>query len=152
MSDPSGFTPNHKAEARRKSITELIRIVVSIDHPDVLSEQKLQVIDTLLWKFTEADGKHNTPFRSIASLNMPKDKLRHEHVFTRKQLKHLLLSSTPDDVQRVLRDAIGCLVTVEEHENLSSFDGQALGWKRYELAGVPWKDLRDSSEADNPTD
>jgi hypothetical protein len=139
MPSGSSFMPDPRAEARRRSIAQLIRIIVSVDHPDVLNEQKLQVIDTLLWKFTEADGKHNTPFRTVAALTAPEEELQHEHVFTRKQLKHRILASTPDDVDSILADAIGCLVTVEEHKRLSCLDGLVFGWQRYLQAGIPWK-------------
>ena len=142
--DPRKFTPHAKGEERRRSIAQLIKIIVGIDDPLVLDEQKLQAIDTLLWKFTEADGKHNTPFRSLAALKVSsKSQLRHDHVGTREQLKYLLIKSIPDKVDFILQEAVGCLVTIEEHDRLPH-DGQTFGWKRYEKehGDVQWVDLR----------
>ena len=140
--DHRRFVPHPMGEDRRRSIAQLIRILIAIDDPLVLDEQKLQAIDTLLWKFTEADGKHKTPFRSLASLGISSRKqLRHDHVATREQLKHALLKSRPEQVDVILKDAVGCLVTIAEHNRLPH-DGQTVGWQRYEQARIPWIDLR----------
>ena len=141
-SNPTEFIPKAEADARRRSIAQLMRVVIGISDPEILDEQKLQVLDTLLWKYTEADGKHNTPFRSTGVLENPDAEVQPEHVFTRSHLKHLLLTSRPEDVDRILQDAVGCLVTVEEHDKLSVHDGKAIGWQRYDLAEVNWTDLR----------
>lgn len=42
----------------------------------------------------------------------------------------------PDDIDRILENAIGCVVTVAEHKRLSAVDQDLLGWDRYRAAGV----------------
>ena len=145
--DHRKFVPHPMGEDRRRSIAQLIRILIAIDDPLVLDEQKLQVIDTLLWKFTEADGKHKTPFRSVAALGVSSNlQLRHDHVATREQLKHLLIKSRPEQVDFILQEAVGCLVTIEEHDRLPH-DRQSFGWQRYEEASIPWVDLRKAASS-----
>jgi hypothetical protein len=47
----------------------------------------------------------------------------------------LLIKARPDEVDRILQDAVGCTVTNEEHRLLKRFDGE-YGWERYRKAGL----------------
>lgn len=42
----------------------------------------------------------------------------------------------PLDFESILKDAIGCTVTTDEHENLSDLADEIIGWDRYKKAGV----------------
>jgi hypothetical protein len=46
-----------------------------------------------------------------------------------------LEKATPHEVDGILKIAIGCTVTIEEHTRLSKFDKE-YGWKRYRKAGI----------------
>jgi hypothetical protein len=52
------------------------------------------------------------------------------------------LKKAPDKVDDILKSAIGCIVTTEEHALLSRFDKECDGWDRYEKAGVIVIDTR----------
>jgi hypothetical protein len=57
----------------------------------------------------------------------------------RKQLCEQLFSAGPnvDAIEAVLRRALGCIVTIDEHRLLKPHaDVPALGWERYVLAPV----------------
>ncbi|HSK96390.1 MAG TPA: hypothetical protein VK891_07230 [Euzebyales bacterium] len=80
----------------------------------------------------------------------------HEHVHTLRTLKQRLLAG--EDVDDVMRDAVACVVTREEHRRLTRFDRSATGWQRYARAGVrvwdrtagDWLTLADE-DASTPT-
>jgi len=101
---------------------------------DILERHKRDIISGLLWKITEARGKYTTRYRSRGS-NESGVKVQHEHVFTRKDLTDRILAA-PERTREILHDAIGCVVTVDEHRKLSIVDQSLRGWKRYEAAGV----------------
>ena len=46
-----------------------------------------------------------------------------------------LEKAAPHEVDDILKDAIGCTVTVEEHTRLSKFD-EEYGWERNRKAGI----------------
>ena len=89
----------------------------------------------LLWKITEAESpKHKTRFQSQGALG-DRTRLRHEHVFQQKQMIAALEKAAPHEVDDLLKSAIGCTVTIEEHTLLSKFD-EEYGWARYRKAGI----------------
>jgi hypothetical protein len=59
----------------------------------------------------------------------------HEHVYQRRKMIEALIQAKPEAVDHILKNAIGCLVTVDEHERLRPF-GQEYGWDRYRRAGI----------------
>ena len=44
--------------------------------------------------------------------------------------------NTPSDMESILKDAIGCTVTVDEHKQLSDLGEDIIGWDRYKKAEV----------------
>ncbi|HVR38204.1 MAG TPA: hypothetical protein VMU84_03855 [Thermoanaerobaculia bacterium] len=111
----------------------------------VLDRTKRDIISGLLWKITEARGKYTTRYRSRASTEGGA-KLQHDHVFTRKDITDRLIAE-PERAREILRDAIGCVVTVEEHRRLSRIGPAAHGWDRYTEAGIEVIDTNDGSVA-----
>jgi hypothetical protein len=100
----------------------------------VLPDHKRRLISRMIWKITEAHGKYNTQFCSEGALQ-DTDNLRHDHVTTRKNLITRLMND-PSDFENILKDAIGCTVTTEEHKNLSALGDELNGWDRYKKARV----------------
>jgi hypothetical protein len=100
----------------------------------ILERHKRDIISGMLWKITEARGKYTTRHRSRAAMEFGA-KVQHEHVFTRKDLTDLIIAE-PDRAREILRDAIGCVVTVDEHRRLSRVDRAIRGWDRYAAAGI----------------
>jgi hypothetical protein len=64
-----------------------------------------------------------------------KAKLRHEHVFQRSKMIAALEKAAPHEIDDILKTAIGCTVTIEEHTRLSKFD-EEYGWAPYRKAGI----------------
>src|ERR1700679_82744 len=115
----AGFKAHKDAEARRRSATSLIKLLLQED-PAILSVHRAEAMSVTLWKFTEADGKHNTPYCSQRALAASKAERIHEHVFQRALMIEELLK-TPKDVDKILRQAHGCLVTRQEHLLLENY-------------------------------
>ena len=62
-------------------------MLLSIESPEVLPEHVRELIDCLLWKITEADGKWNTRYKTIGALEcIDKKQLRHEHVYQKAKM------------------------------------------------------------------
>jgi hypothetical protein len=105
---------------------------------EVLPFHYRQLLSVLLWKITEAEtSKYKTRFQSrgaLDSCNKAK-RLRHEHVFQRSKMVAVLEKAAPHQVDDILKKAIGCTVTVEEHNRLSKFD-EEYGWSRYRKAKI----------------
>jgi hypothetical protein len=128
------FEARPEAENCRRSLTSLVKVLLANRKPDVLLAHYRAVIDTLLWKFTEADGKFNTRFRTQGAMKCDdKRKLRHEHVYQRRKMIDELVKAKPEEVDSILKRAIGCTITDDEHDRLKSFDYE-YGWKRYQKA------------------
>jgi hypothetical protein len=76
-------------------------------------------------------------------------KLQHEHVFTRKDITDRIIAE-PERAREILRDAIACVVTVDEHRRLSRIGEAMRGWERYTEAGIEVIDTDDGSVATPP--
>ena len=127
------FESNPKAEEIILSATTAIASILQMSQK-VLPGHKRSLISRMIWKITETHGKYNTQFCSEGALQ-DADDLRHDHVTTRKNLIDRLMK-TPFDFESILKDAIGCTVTTDEHENLSDLADEIIGWDRYKKAGV----------------
>lgn len=70
-------------------------------------------------------------------------KLNHEHVLPRKWLREQM-KADPSRCEEIIASAIGCVVTREEHERLttaSRLNPELQGWERYQAAGVAVYDM-----------
>lgn len=127
------FEPRQEAEKVILSAKRAIEAILKMS-PEVLPDHKRTLISRMIWKITEAHGKYNTQFCSEGTLQNADD-LRHDHVTTRKNLITRLMNA-PSDIENVLKDAIGCTVTTEEHNKLSALGDELSGWDRYKKAKV----------------
>ena len=140
------YKPHKDRDLRIRSAVTAIKAILNLD---LYPSHKKELISVCIWKITEADGKLRTRCRSIGSLTADSGtKLQHEHVFERKSLIQRLLDQR-EDVQVVLDDAIGCVVTKDEHDYLSQVSREnpdLEGWKRYRAAGIQVFDLQTQQE------
>ena len=130
------FQPHPNAERRKDSAVILIKVLLANREDGILPEHIRELIDTLLWKLSEADGKYNTRYKTNGVLACTdRSQLRHEHVYQKSKMIEALLNAEQDDVDNILSDAIGCTVTIDEHARLNKYDGE-YGWERYRKAGL----------------
>jgi hypothetical protein len=131
------FKLHPKADERKRSAFKLIKLLLAENSPEILSEHRRELLDALLWKITEAEAaKYKTRFQSQSALDQPtKGGLRHEHVFQKEKMLDLLIAAKPQEIDGILKNAIGCTVTVDEHARLHAFDRE-YGWERYRKAGI----------------
>lgn len=134
-------------DERRRSAVAIARL--ALEAPDLLPEHRNWLLSVAAWKYTEADGKWNTPYRSRAAIGITDlARLNHEHVFTRKWLRDQMLES-PAKYKAILGLAVGCIVTRDEHKRLTMAERgrpELVGWGRYELADIEVVDLRVSDD------
>ena len=131
------FEPHPQAEKRKSSTVTLIKVLLGNKKPEVLPAHYRAVLNTLLWKMTEAEShKYKTRFQSQGAIEgIDKGKLRHDHVYQRSRMIDELLQAKPEELDGILKNAIGCTVTIEEHSRLVPFDHE-YGWNRYRKAGI----------------
>jgi hypothetical protein len=132
------FKPHPQADKRRRSAVTLIKYLLADKTPQVLPVHRRELLGILLWKVTEAEcsNKHRTRFQSQGALDAKgRSKLCHEHVFQRKKMIESLEKAAPGEVDGILDIAVGCSVTVEEHDLLKLFDDE-YGWERYRKARI----------------
>lgn len=134
------FSPSPKAEAKTKSAIAIAKAVI---HLDILEQHKKKMLTEVQWLISEAHGKYTTKYRSLGSILDGNEALQHEHVFPRKKLSMRILED-PSNVQKYLDEVIGCVVTKDEHDKLSSAEKQNPeldGWARYRAAGIEVYDM-----------
>ncbi|MCH8287416.1 hypothetical protein IIB79_12995 [candidate division KSB1 bacterium] len=109
---------------------------------------KEKVLDQMIWNITGAHGKYLTKYRSEEVLSSKELKINHEHVYTRKYLIKKLISNT-NKVDNILRCAIGCVISVHEHNRLKDAEKEnasLVGWQRYKKAGIRIQDMESGKE------
>lgn len=136
MGKDTGLTLDENADAIKivTSATAAIRGVLSFG-TEVLEEHKKGLISKMLWKITEANGKYNTRYYSERALKADNSDKRHDHVCTRKRMIERILAN-PNGLDVEIRQAIGCVVTKAEHNELTKYDDKYDGWDRYKQAKI----------------
>jgi len=114
----------------------LVGVLLNSDAGKYEINHMRELLSTLIWKITEANGKYNLRFISEAALKENSKKyLIHEHVYKRGKLVSELLDN-PEKYETILSNTIACLVTKTDHEKLSKIDEKLNGWDRYMAAGI----------------
>ena len=143
------WRPHPKAEARRASAIRIAKLILDADGLE--PEHRNELLSIAIWKYTEADGKSKTRYRSEGALHeTDSKKLNHEHVVPRKCLREKMLLD-PNRCKTIMQLATACVVTREEHLRLtqvSKQDPSLQGWARYTAAGVRVFDLKTGREID----
>ena len=123
---------------RNERLASAIKAAEALVNLDLYPQHKRELLSICVWKATEVDGKFNTRFCTQGALEAgPETKLNHEHVIERKKLVDRMLVGEP--VADVLKAAVACIVTVDEHRlltDLSRTHPDLEGWERYEAAGI----------------
>jgi hypothetical protein len=137
------FRRHHDADDRVASARKLVKILLDAD--DLYPAHRKEFIRLALWKVTEAEpaSKYSTRYRSLGALQSTNAKLQHEHVYERGKMADALLAS-PERLDELLSMAVGCVVTAEEHEQLTRVSKQHPhldGWNRYAQAGITVIDM-----------
>jgi len=146
------FKPHPQSKTRKRSAFTLIKwLLANKNKRGILSTHRQQLLDVLLWKITEAESsKYKTRFQSqgaspcfelsgkLFQKCRRKAKLQHDHVYQRSKMIEALERAYPDSqkVDDILKKAVGCTVTREEHKCLKKFDKQCDGWDRYGKAQI----------------
>lgn len=128
MSYPK-YLPHRDRERRIASAKTAIKAILTLD---LYAAHKKELLSVCIWKITEADGKTKVRYWSQGAIEDSTQKLHHEHVHERRELIARLLSG--EDVERVVVDAVACMVTQKEHRELSNHC--FVGWDRYKEASI----------------
>jgi hypothetical protein len=134
MNIESHFEPHPEGQARRESIRMLLHHILAARGAGIMDRHIKYALDTLIWKYTEADTKNNLRYRTVAAMRR-EGPIRHEHVYQKAQMITQLLSAQTEDVDAILASACGCLVTDQKHIRLKPFDW-LYGWERYKSAEI----------------
>jgi hypothetical protein len=130
------FQRHRSAEERRRSAVILAKTLLQ-ELPGLLPEHRRECLGIALWKYTEAEGisKYKTRFRSEATLAAASADLRHDYVFQRANMIEALMQAKSEDVDKIIKGAVGCTVTKDEHARLDQFK-HLDGWERYRQARI----------------
>jgi hypothetical protein len=139
---PARYVAHPQREERIASAVALARLVLG--SPQLIDPQRRRILSQAIWFVSEADGKYLTRYRSRgareAQASGSVQDLRHDHVITRKALIDGMLAE-PRHAEKILRGAIACVVTVEEHARLTALRPEPSGWERYLAASVDVFDM-----------
>lgn len=130
-------TPKEIIESARTTIIPILPL-------QILPAHKNELLSVLFWKITQVNGKYNLRYHSedVKSGNNPKNKIRHEHVYTKKWLSQQLIAK-PESVDTIIEKVVACLVTKEEHARLHKVPREYVGWDRYTHAGIRVYDTKE---------
>jgi hypothetical protein len=130
------FERHPLAEERLKSAVTLVKALLGM--PGLTPEHRREFLKLALWKVTEAGSlnKYKTQLRAQAACSSaPGTKLQHDHVFQRSRMVDTLLMAKPEAIEPILKGAVGCTITKDEHERLNDFK-HLDGWVRYRAAQI----------------
>jgi hypothetical protein len=148
--DPVFLRPYVPLAASEETIKGAVSLVAFASGSDDLTpRQRKGLVDLAVWWVTGASGKYATRYRSSGVLALPHkgawSELVHEHVYTRLRLVTEMLAAPADQREAILRSAVACIVTKDEHRRLRPFDKTHIGWDRYRAAGIDVYDMTNRS-------
>lgn len=121
------------------SAIALAKHLVSNRPKNSLGAHLKELLNVLVWKVSEANGKYNTRYWSEGFYKNPdKNSCEHEHVIEKKKIVQQLLNE-PDRIEEIMKSVVACLVLADEHKlltKLSKSSPELDGWERYKMAGV----------------
>jgi len=143
MRPRSAAIDKNDATDREASAINVARL--ALDNRETLHPAHLvELLSVATWMFTEARGKYSTRFASRAATQVGAT-VRHEHVIPRLVLSKAMMDH-PERAEDIMRLAVACIVTHEEHQRL---DPREFGWNRYKSAGIRVVDtVGDEAEVD----
>lgn len=135
------YERSSSAQAVIESAKALAKAIAA--RTDILEVHRIKVLKLVQWFVTEVDGKHTTRFRSKAVYDLAmndrtsRTKINHEHVYARQDIAVKMIQN-PDQIDDLLDQVLGCIVTADEHSLLPKTDS---GWGRYAEAGIVVLDM-----------
>jgi hypothetical protein len=139
------YEPAMRAASVVKSAKLLAQLILEAE--ELLPAHRKKMLKEVLWMISEADGKYSTRYRSAEVVRLANEQadsdvlIQHEHVFPKAKVATRLLRerqaflANPGELEKLLDQTIGCVVTKDEHNRL----GVGEGWARY--AAVPVLDM-----------
>lgn len=128
---------SESAESAKDAIKQVLPLAIT-------DELKRLLLYHLIWRITVADGKYSLRYCSEGALkNLALgEKVEHEHVYQIKWLQDELMKPQAD-IDGILKKAIPCLVTANEHTRMKpkTIGKSMVGWGRYESAGCKVYDM-----------
>ena len=140
------YVPSPQAEAVVRSASVLAQGIVGLHGSETLEKHLRELLSVIVWKITEAHGKHNLRYRSLGILQknayLEPGTPIHEHVHTRLSLAQRMVRGT-ESVEEVLADALACLVTRAEDKLLRKVPNHIQGWERYRRVRIAVFDMQE---------
>jgi hypothetical protein len=135
-----GFKPHPNAKKRVESAKRAIQAILEI-RSELCPEHVRAILYRGLSLITEAEAteKYGLRYQTKKAIQAKsKKELRHEHVYEKKKLRDALLKH-PEKFDEILEQAIGGVITEDEHKTLTkkSRENPKLdGWERYKAADL----------------
>lgn len=138
-------------ESEIMSAKRIIKFVLKIKGDKVIKQSHIRrILSEMIFKITEADGlvaaKRTNYKKNITYISLGVKKRRdignnsiegliHDHVYMRKGLVNELLNNQKK-VDEIVKKAVSCIVTKEEHDKLTHNLKLCDGWERYKKAKI----------------
>jgi hypothetical protein len=137
---PRHLRPFNPRQDLAQRLSEICGVLEHLRHLDVHRSTKKELIDRAIWLVAELSGNFTPRYRSEGVLKNLGVKIRRDHIHPRSTLIERLLC-TSEPAPSVVKDAVCCLVTVDEHLALSRVPSGIIGFERYRCAEVVVRDM-----------
>lgn len=138
------YTMKPDAVQRLQDVESLLRTITGMP---LHTATKRRMLNHTVWLVVELTGNFHGRYRSAGVLEGVGIRIQRDHVFPRKVLVDELLQPNPNFASIVER-AQCCVVTHDEHKELTRVPKSVMGWERYERAGVKWHDMLNAPSAE----
>ena len=135
------YVESPKTAQQLADVRVLLDVLRSL--PIGLSLKKKMLVGAI-WQICESTGSFHARHRSEGVIRTVGQKIQRDHVFKKQTLIAELLGSEPD-LDNIIKQALCCIVTEDEHKRLHRIDKSVDGWARYRAAGIVVYDMLDES-------
>lgn len=117
-------------------------VIANLLQLDIDVSLKKRMLVHSIWEITMLEGSFKGRYRSLGVLVLGVA-IERDRVYQKAGIVERLLAS-PEQIEPTLRDVVHCVVTKEEHEQLTSYSTMKHdvdGWDRYRGAGIAVMDM-----------
>jgi hypothetical protein len=124
-------------------LSDVKKVLASLLQLDISLDIKKRMVGYIVWEITTyLHGNFKGRYRSKGAI-APGAIIQRDHVNQKARIIERLLAS-PDQIDSILGGLIHCVVTKEEHDQLTAYskmNPDVDGWDRYRMVGVEVMDM-----------
>ena len=135
--------PYVPTKGQDRVLEDIGRLIDSIRTLDIHAPTKKRMLVHALWEVAVTTGNFYPRYRSQAVVQKAGIQIQRDHIFQKRRIIQRLIEEPTFSSAEAVQNAQCCVVTREEHDALHKIDPTIDGFRRYDAAGIAYRDMQE---------